>query len=234
VRGIELDPAIAETARRRLREAGFSGSVEAGDIFATPLDADVIYAYLTPAMLGQLRPQFAQARPGTRLVTPRYEVVGWEPLAARDGNFLYELPAVRRPAPRVPGWPMRALIVTLRAGRSALLPLTFNAVCGPLELQVEASLADGAKYATTEAPQEEPAPVAMDLVFEPRPAGAVMGGLIRAQGADLTVAAVFTNAQPQKWTFRAGEGVRFQDTLDHVVAEARRGANTTSSASHSG
>jgi hypothetical protein len=61
-----------------------------------------------------------------------------------------------------------------------------------------------------------------------------MGGLIQAQGADLTVAAVFTNAQPQKWTFRAGEGVRFQDTLDHVVAEARRGANTTSSASHSG
>src|ERR1041385_8452729 len=44
VRGIDIDPEMAEVARARLEEAGIPGTVEVADIAVADLCADVIYA----------------------------------------------------------------------------------------------------------------------------------------------------------------------------------------------
>lgn len=73
VLGIEADGELVEQARRRLDRAGVDGRVVEGDIFDCEIDADVVFAYLTPGTLQELTSRF-QAMAGTRLVTLDFAV----------------------------------------------------------------------------------------------------------------------------------------------------------------
>lgn len=58
-------------------------------------DADVVFLYLTPALVEQLRPRFkAQLRPGARVVTLCFDFEGWQPANIDVGHllFLYQMP----------------------------------------------------------------------------------------------------------------------------------------------
>jgi hypothetical protein len=58
-------------------------------------DADVVFLYLTPALVEQLRPRLQeQLRPGTRVVSLHFDFEGWQPANIDVGHllFLYRMP----------------------------------------------------------------------------------------------------------------------------------------------
>src|SRR3972149_3060354 len=70
VRGMEINPRLAETARANLQAAAVPGRVDVVDMFTASIDADVVYAYLTPVTLSLLRAGLAPHGPGTRRRPP--------------------------------------------------------------------------------------------------------------------------------------------------------------------
>jgi hypothetical protein len=221
VRGVEIDPLLAGKARKNLEEAAVAGTVEVGDMFTASLDADVIYAYLTPVTLSLLRARLEDARPGTRVVTPRYGVAGWEPTAFEANCYLYELPARRESTGVLPGWCWRAIVLVLPANRRTLVPLTLTG-CGPITLDFDPPLARATTHAVGDSSLDGPPPVPVDLIFQPHGAGSVIAGSIRALAAEVTVAAVFAHDGFGQWNFDSDQGQQFRKTLDGAIAAARR------------
>lgn len=73
--GVEIDPAIAESARRHVAEAGLSDQIEIidGDSTTLDVDADIGVAYLWPDTLKNLKPKIEQL---DRFVSYAYAVPG--------------------------------------------------------------------------------------------------------------------------------------------------------------
>ena len=223
VRGIEIDPTVADIARTNLAAAEVPGSIDIADIYTAPLDAEVIYAYLTPVTLSRLRGRFTGLPTGTRIVTPRYPVAGWEPTAADAQCYLYETPARLQSIPAAPGWPWRATVLALPAGRRVLVPIAFNPRCGPFDLELDPQLCRAANYAVGGTDADSRSTVPVDLIFHSHEAGSAIAGSIRAQGMDATVAVVFTLGLLGQWNFGAHQGDQFRETLDSVIAASREG-----------
>ena len=115
VLGIEADQALAEKARAVLGARGALGTVIVGDIFDTDVEADVVFAFLTPATLQRLAPRLARLAPGTRLVTPEIAVEGWIPHARLGDCFLYVMPPHVDTSAVEPGWEACGVLAAVRA-----------------------------------------------------------------------------------------------------------------------
>ena len=80
--GIELDPALVEDSRARIKERGLEDKVSIlqGDILQTDFsDATVVTIYLLVSANDQLRPIMEKSlKPGTRVVAHDMRVPGWE------------------------------------------------------------------------------------------------------------------------------------------------------------
>ncbi|OGO18376.1 MAG: hypothetical protein A2Z14_15515 [Chloroflexi bacterium RBG_16_48_8] len=96
--GIELSPTHCVLAWLRvLLSSVFNRvSIRWGNFYKMNLgEADVVFAYLTPAHAMRLRPQLeSQLRTGSRVVTISANIEGWEPSAFDSGDliFLYHMP----------------------------------------------------------------------------------------------------------------------------------------------
>ena len=81
--GIELDPGLVEKSRDNARAAGVAGraSFVQGDVLLADISrASVITVYLLPGLIGQLQRRFiGELRPGTRIVSHAFSMVGWAP-----------------------------------------------------------------------------------------------------------------------------------------------------------
>ena len=103
--GIELDARMIASARCNAREAGMERLVEfrQEDLFAADLrEATVVTLFLFPEMTRRLsRKLYLELRPGTRIVSHRFDLGDWPPLrtAVVDGHeiLLWIVP------PRTPG-----------------------------------------------------------------------------------------------------------------------------------
>lgn len=224
VRGVEIDADLAELARQNLRAAGIDGEVEVRDMFAEPPMGDVLYAYLTPVTLARLRPLLAAAGHGGRIVTPRYGIAGLATDRHGAGCYLYHLPGRPESAPRRLGWVWRATLVVAPADRRCLVPLTLCAGEGALTLEVDEPLRRRARYAVGPKEMAAAGTVPVDLIFRPHGAGSVVAGSVRAQGAAITVAAIFADSGFGQWKFGPGEGEDFRRELDVRTALAHESA----------
>ena len=97
-KGIEYDPKMVEYSRRRAREAGAEVELVQGDIFETDFSqADVVTMYLLTHLNERLRPTLLAMKPGTRVVSYRFAMGGWEPDATVSGErfdaYLWRVPA---------------------------------------------------------------------------------------------------------------------------------------------
>jgi SAM-dependent methyltransferase len=220
--GYESDPALAGKARALL-SAWPQANVVAGDFFTLPVDADVVFAYLSPAMLWRLRPRLEGLRRGGRVVTVHYRIAGWEPTRSDGRTYLYTLPADKRQSPPPPGWGHAGLILALPPGLSVLIPLVLGTNPGPVNVELDSDLgrvADarpGADYST------EAAGVPVDVRFKPmRDGTAVVGDLAGVTGGTehrISLAAVSTAASNTKWFVAASS----LGTLRGVIEEIRAG-----------
>jgi tRNA A58 N-methylase Trm61 len=87
--GIELRDALAKKALISINEAGLNEKAQIiqKDIFNVNLSsANVVFLYLTTSANERIRPKLeSELRPGTRVVSHDYEVLGWKP--ERVNNF---------------------------------------------------------------------------------------------------------------------------------------------------
>jgi SAM-dependent methyltransferase len=222
VRGVEVDPSLAGRANQSLAAANVSGQVECADMFEASLDADVIYAYLTPVTLMRLLPRLQSLPPGVRIVAPRYGLTGWQERRFADGCFLYETPLARMAAPERRGWEFRGLVMAVPADRRCLLPLTFAASVGDFGLELSPGLNRIVRWDVPAGPLSGPALVPIDLQVRPCATGSVVAGTLTCQGQELSLGVVFTGEGHGKWGFPGGQGTEFERWLRETAGRARR------------
>lgn len=93
--GIEIKPALVDTARAHAREAGVADRVEfrRQDFFETDIsEATVVTLYLLPEVNLKLRAKlFRELAPGTWVVSHGFDMKRWTPLSTREvrGRRLY-------------------------------------------------------------------------------------------------------------------------------------------------
>lgn len=96
--GIEIEPVHCLVAWLRALLGGVIGrvSVRQQNLFEADLSqADVVFVYLTPAMVERLRPELARKLPASaRVVSVYFPFEGWQPADVDVGNllFLYRMP----------------------------------------------------------------------------------------------------------------------------------------------
>jgi ribosomal protein L11 methylase PrmA len=103
--GYEIDASLVELARDNVRSNNLEHRVriEHADLFTVDLsDADAIMVYLPSPLLDRLRPQFDQLKPGARIVSHQFPILGIKPnhrlnfVSTDDGDrhhlFLWKAP----------------------------------------------------------------------------------------------------------------------------------------------
>jgi len=86
--GIELDGRLVAQSRDNAREAGVGDRVSfvEGDVMASDISqGSVVTVYLLPFLIDKLQPRFlAELKPGTRVVSHSFGMVGWKPDRTED------------------------------------------------------------------------------------------------------------------------------------------------------
>jgi len=87
--GVELREDLAKRALSNINELGLETQVQIlqNDIFKVDLSpADVVFLYLTTSANEKIKPKLeSELRPGSRIVSHDYEILGWKP--RRIDNF---------------------------------------------------------------------------------------------------------------------------------------------------
>lgn len=82
--GVEMREDLAKQAIGRVSELGLDGRVKIvnGDMFKLDLSqANVVTLYLTTSANDKVKPKLeAELKPGTRVVSHDYEILGWKPI----------------------------------------------------------------------------------------------------------------------------------------------------------
>jgi SAM-dependent methyltransferase len=206
VTGIEHDPAMAAEARRQLANAGIEGEVIEGSIFSTPWEADVVFAFLSPAILQRLTPRFLALGEGKRVVTTGSRIPGWQADAVAGGCYLYRLPTRPTPPPVIAGWDTSGVFVALRPDQQTIVSLPIAYPPGPVDVVARGGLEPVTQVVTGVDEVSALTTVAVDVTFAPREAGTAANGTLEAAtGLVLRVMALYTSNMV---------GVR---PLDHVL-----------------
>ena len=185
VSGVELDPGLAATARELLEAAGAEGTVVVADFESLAIDADVVFAFLSPATLQRLRPRLAVLPSGTRVVTTGYPVPGWLPNDLGERVYLYRLPPDEQPVDRrLRGWVSAGALVSVAPRAPALVAVKLQTGGGPVTVSVTGPGLDD--WLSTRPGADDVAagePVVVDLRFEPAPEGREASGTLEVDGA---------------------------------------------------
>jgi SAM-dependent methyltransferase len=232
VGGVELDPGLAATARQRLAGAGVDGTVLEADFESAPIEADVVFAFLSPATLQRLRPRLAALPSHARIVTTGYPVPGWLPNGLGESRiYLYRLPPDEQSVDRrLRGWVSAGALVSVTPGAPALVAVKLQPDGGPVTVSVSGSGLDG--WLTTRPGADDVASgesLVVDLRFEPAPEGVEASGTLEVDGAgSFRLFAVADGGEPGIWGLSESGCALVADRMANgdlasVLHQARRG-----------
>lgn len=236
VTGVELDPDLAAKARGLLDEHGVEGTIIQADFSTVDLaDADVVFAYLSPATLQRLEAHLAaNLHDDARLVTTGYAVPGWEPDGRSERCYLYRQPLTPRAVDRTKrGWDGAGVLIALPADTQTLVGVKVHAEAGPLAVRIaDGALAEVAAVRTGSDEPDAGDEIVVDLRFEPRPFGTRVAGALELVGRDeppFQVFAVVDGGASGVWGLSPGGcdavGTAFATgDLGATLAEARASA----------
>jgi SAM-dependent methyltransferase len=182
--GIEIQPELARAAERRLGPWGDRVRIREQSFHAADLDADVVFAFLSPSVLQRLSPRLDRLAPGTRIVTAWFPIPDWSVTLRRGNCHLYRLP--REPASPVPGsgsWASPGILCFLPPRGQFLVTAEIVHPPGPVHVEASPSIAELAQVRIGADAVDSPARVAIDLVFDPRPPGTIVQGTLSAPAA---------------------------------------------------
>lgn len=230
VSGVEVDPGLAATARQRLAEAGVDGTVLEADFERVPIEADVVFAFLSPATLQRLRPRLGALPAHARVVTTGYPVPGWLPHDLGERVYLYRMPPDEQPVDRrLRGWVSSGALVSVTPAAPALVAVKLQTGGGPVTVSVAGEGLGG--WLTTRPGADDVAPgesLVVDLRFEPAPDGQEASGTLDVDGAGpFRLFAVADPGEPGIWGLSDSGCDLVAESMAHgrlgaVLDEARR------------
>lgn len=216
--GYEIDGELAMRARERL--AGASGGrarVIEESFFDAPLDAEVVFAYLSPAVLQRLSPQLKRLPAASRIVTAWFDIPGWASPVARRGNLRRYAATSLVPAhasvPLTAGWASPGLLCAVPATAPILVTTSLTLPQGPVAIAADNSVADFVGIATgTDSVATDLAVVAVDLVLAPCLADTTVTCTLHAPGAGTCELYCFasTTFPPGFWPIDAAHCARLR------------------------
>ena len=194
VAGVEIDPKLATMARQALTRDGMSGQVIEADFAAVEIDADVVFAFLSPASLQRLVPRLAAMAADTRIVTTGFGIPVWEPEARTDRCFLYRLPPRASVHDEPIGFTAPGVLAVLRAEVVGLSAIRLHHPGGTVTVRPDDELARHADVLPGAEVAEPGDAVVVDLRWQARDAGAEVRGLLQCEGIEpLVVFAHYTD-----------------------------------------
>jgi SAM-dependent methyltransferase len=211
VTGIESDRALVRAAREALAGAGIPQErwrVVAADLFASRTwgvvsDADVLFGYLSPAVLQRLTPGLRRLGDGSRcLVTVDFEVPDLRPDERRGVAQLYRLPGRRRrrARPAQVGWPSAASLCVMPPEVNSLTCLEAIHSGGQVAASLGGRLTRHASLVVGTVHTERGRPVALDVRWRPRPDGTLATGEARIAGLPAhPVVVLFAQEDQGQW-----------------------------------
>ncbi len=200
VAGIEADADLVAEARAHLAAAGVDADVRVGDLFDPELvlDADVFFSYLAPATLQRLLPTL-QSHRSTRLVTVDFDVPGLVPTKRSGAARLYVLPGRRRPLGEM-GWPTAGTLIATVPDCQSLSCLDVVHPGGSTDVRLSRPLRPLATAFAGSTRLDGPAHLAVDIRWEPMPAGTIAAGAVRATScADHVLVVIATDEDEGMW-----------------------------------
>lgn len=210
VTGVELDPDLAGKARRLLALADVPGTIIERDFADVGLDADVMFAFLSPATLQRLGPRFEHLPEGSRVVTTGFALVDWEPERVDDRCFLYRMPPRRAAVPAHEGWASAGVVAGVRADATSLTSVALHHPGGRVVITADEVLGRAVTLEQGADTLDAPGSVMVDLRWDARPPGAVVaGGLHAPPLGSLAVFGVYTDGPTGVWAL-ADEDAREQ------------------------
>jgi hypothetical protein len=185
VTGIELEAELVQAAERRLASWADRARILEQSFYTAELEADIVFAYLSPSVLQRLSPRLAQLAPGTRVVTAWFPIPDWK-IVRRQGNcHLYRVPP-ERISPSLAGdgsWASPGILCFLPPRTKFLVTAELYLPPGPVRVERSPSIAGVSELRTGADAVALPTRVAVDLVFDPRPPGTLVCGTLSAQSA---------------------------------------------------
>lgn len=221
--GVELDPDLAALARRTCEEAGVTATIVEADFSTFPIEADVVFAFLSPAALQRLAPRLAALPAGTRIVTRGFGVPGWVPDEAADRSFLHRVPVrTFRHEVEEPGWENAGVLVGLRSGVLALIGVKLHHPGGAVDVGPANGLERTVSTFAGAEQLDRATAVVVDLEWPPQPAGTVVSGTLEAGGfPPLAVFGVYTDGDTGVWGLRKSGVERVGRALAGTASPAR-------------
>lgn len=199
VTGVECDADLAARARIALAENGLSGEVIEGDVFDFPIaTCDVVFSYLAPATLQQLRPRLDSV-PGLRVVTVDFAIPDAAPVVESGANRLYVMPST--PAePRKVGWRSAGVVVGVVPDRHSLTCLLPVAPAGEVDVWASGDLPASLTLEVGARHVPRRASVAVDIRWDELPEGTFRTGALHLEGVGaLAVFALVTDSEDGLW-----------------------------------
>ena len=234
VTGVELDAELAQRARSLLEAMDVGATIIEADFTTIDLtDADVVFAYLSPATLQRLEGHLAtRLKPTARVVTAGYAVPGWEPDGWGDRCYLYKPPFTPRSVDRsMRGWDSAGVLIAIPPDTQSLVGVKLHAHGGPIDVRLApGGMADVAALRAGADDAEPGDEVVVDLRVEPLPLGTRVAGAFELVGPDEPpfVAFVVVDGGPSGvWGLspsgcdEVGAAFADDDKLAATLAEAR-------------
>jgi hypothetical protein len=208
-------------ARERLAPLNGAAQVEVANFHTAPLQADVIFAFLSPATLFRLRERFAALTAGTRIVTYGYGFVGWTADQLSDGCFLYTLPPKPNGSAFREGWEGAGLVVGGPHDRTVLVAFPFGARAGDLELEVSTTLGAFSQVYLGAPSCDIDTNIPIDIKVTTGPEGSLQLGGFRVQGHEFLVAVVGAGDELKRRHVKRQDFDAFRRALLEVKAGTR-------------
>jgi SAM-dependent methyltransferase len=183
--GIEVHAELAQAAQRRLAPWGSRARVLHQDFNTAELDADVVFAYLSPAILQRLSNRLSQLPAGIRVVTAWFPVPGWKPVRRHGNCHLYRLPPDPAPTPldSVGSWESPGVLCFLPPRGKYLVTAALDHPAGPVRVQASTSIEGLTELRLGADVLDSPARIAVDVFFDPRPPGTTVSGTLSSPAA---------------------------------------------------
>lgn len=227
VTGVEYDRTLVEAARATLAEAGITerAQVIEGDLFDDGFwrslgRPEVLFSYLSPAMLQRLTPYVQRLEGPTRLVTVDFTVPDLRADKVHGPAHLYRLPGRRRRARAgTIGWPSAGTFCVMPPEVHSLTSLDVIHPGGAVSLRVSGAIAGHGTFVTGADEVGEGRPLAVDIRWRERDPGTLAFGVLHLEGLPPhPVTVLFAEEDQAQWEL-ADEGVETVARYHHSDVE---------------
>jgi SAM-dependent methyltransferase len=199
--GLEAQPDLARAAQQRLAPWGDRARVLEQDFHTAELDADVVFAFLSPSVLQRLSLKLERLAPGTRIVTAWFPIPDWNLVSRRGHCHLYRVPPqhVSPSLSSMGSWASPGILCFLPSRGRFLVTAEFHQPPGPVQVEVSPRIAEVAELKVGADTVSSPAAVAVDLVFDARLPGTLVSGTLASPAAG--TCQLFCLYRPDSWGY---------------------------------